>query len=298
MLSFTLLLLKLGLLLPDVLQAFLDVLETALGIAVTHDVDFVVGDRLLEVCLLYTLCRERTLKLKDTLLEIMHDNFTVLDLLLNIKVLLLKLLDNIEILLSDIVVVLFHLTEGSFVVDHEIVDVLVLALLDFVNLNLHTQRKLLLQLFQLVLVDRDQALLVLLQLVLKDLEVLLVRLGLALDLTDVGLVIPLVVLFLVLLAVTICRLSGLMVLVLLRHDLSALSLGGLNGFLMLILVVLDLLKMRNNQCVVCLLFFLHLSVEVLNIRFELFNLFTGVLVEVVNHILLDLKSIALHFRVL
>lgn len=298
MLSFTLLLLKLGLLLPDVLQAFLDVLETALGIAVTHDVDFVVGDRLLEVCLLYTLCRERTLKLKDALLEIMHDNLTVLDLLLNIKVLLLKLLDDIEILLGDIVVVLFHLTEGSFVVDHEIVDVLVLALLDLVNLNLHTQRKLLLQLFQLVLVDRDQALLVLLQLVLKDLEVLLVRLGLALDLTDVGLVIPLVVLFLVLLAVTICRLSGLMVLVLLRHDLSALSLSGLNGFLMLILVVLDLLKMRNNQCVVCLLFFLHLSVEVLNIRFELFNLFTGVLVEVVNHILLDLKSIALHFRVL
>ena len=298
MLSFTLLLLKLGLLLPDVLQAFLDVLETALGIAVTHDVDFVVGDRLLEVCLLYTLCRERTLKLKDALLEIMHDNLTVLDLLLNIKVLLLKLLDDIEILLSDIVVVLFHLTEGSFVVDHEIVDVLVLALLDLVNLYLHTQRKLLLQLFQLVLVDRDQALLVLLQLVLKDLEVLLVRLGLALDLTDVGLVIPLVVLFLVLLAVTICRLSGLMVLVLLRHDLSALSLGGLNGFLMLILVVLDLLKMRNNQCVVCLLFLLHLSVEVLNIRFELFNLFTGVLVEVVNHIFLDLKSIALHFRVL
>ena len=181
---------------------------------------------------------------------------------------------------------------------HQVVDVIILALLDLVNLNLHTQRKLLLQLFQLVLVDRDQALLVLLELVLKDLEVLLVRLGLALDLTDVGLVIPLVVLFLVLLAVTICRLSGLMVLVLLRHDLSALSLSGLNGFLMLILVVLDLLKMRNNQCVVCLLFFLHLSVEVLNIRFELFNLFTGVLVEVVNHILLDLKSIALHFRVL
>jgi len=74
--------------------------------------------------------------------------------------------------------------------------------------------------------------------------------------------------------------------------------GGVDGFVVLILVVLHLLQMRHDQRVVSLLLPLHFGVEVLYLSFELLDLFTGVLVEVVDHIFLYLKCITLHLRVL
>jgi len=53
-----------------------------------------------------------------------------LDLQLDVLVLLLKLLDDVKVLLRDVVVVLFHLAEGVLMIDHQVVDVLVLALLN------------------------------------------------------------------------------------------------------------------------------------------------------------------------
>ena len=83
----------------------------------------------------------------------------------------MELLDNVKILLRNIIVVLFHLTEGSLMVHHEVVDVLVLSLLDLVNLDLHAQLQLLLQVLQLLLVHGDESLLVLLKTVLEDLKI-------------------------------------------------------------------------------------------------------------------------------
>ena len=55
-----LLLVKLDLLLFDVLQAFLDVLEAALGVVVAEQVGAVVGYLLLQILLLGRLCGEWT----------------------------------------------------------------------------------------------------------------------------------------------------------------------------------------------------------------------------------------------
>ena len=210
----------------------------------------------------------------------------------------MQLSDDVEVLLRDVVVVLLHFTEGGLVVDHEIVDVLVLALLNLVDLDLHTEGQLLLEFLQLLLVNRDQVLFVGLKGLLESVKVLLMVLRLRLDLRDVGLVVTLVVLLLVLFAVTIIGFGPLMVLVLLSHDLGSFGLGAFDSFLVLVLVVLHLLKMRDDQGVVCLLLLLHLRIEVLNVRLQLFDLLASVLVEVMDHILLDLECVALHLRVL
>ena len=115
----------------------------------------------------------------------------------------MQLSDDVEVLFRDVVVVLLHFTEGGLVVDHEIVDVLVLALLNLVDLDLHTEGQLLLEFLQLLLVNRDQVLFVGLKGLLESVKVLLMVLRLRLDLRDVGLVVTLVVLLLVLFAVTI-----------------------------------------------------------------------------------------------
>lgn len=71
-------------------------------------------------------------------------------------------------------------------------------------------------------------------------------LGFTLDLTNVSLIVALVVLLFVLFAVTVCRFSGLVMLVLFGHNLGALGLSTLNGLLVLVLVMLHFLKMRYD----------------------------------------------------
>ena len=164
-----LLLIKLDLLLLDVLQAFLDVLETALGVVVAQQVCTVVGYLLLQVLLLGRLGGERTNLGLHAGLEVSHYQLAVLNLCLHILELLLQLLDDVEVLLRDVIVILFHLTEGILVVDHEIVDVLVLALLNLVDLDLHTEGQLALQVLHLRIILLNQSLFVRLELLLKDL---------------------------------------------------------------------------------------------------------------------------------
>ena len=110
----------------------MDVLQTALGVAKTHRVDLVVGNGLLQVCLPHALVGERALELHHAGLQVLDDEITVLDLEFDVLVLLLQLLDDVKVLLRDVVVVLLHFTEGGFMVNHKIVDVLVFALFDFV----------------------------------------------------------------------------------------------------------------------------------------------------------------------
>ena len=82
--SLALLLLKLSLFLADAFEAFLDILETSFGVAVTHHVDLVVSDRLLQIRLLDALIGKRTLQSQHTRLQLSHDKLTVLDLRLDI----------------------------------------------------------------------------------------------------------------------------------------------------------------------------------------------------------------------
>ena len=122
-------------------------------------------------------------------------------------------------------------------------------------------------------------------------------LGLLLDLADVRLVVPLVVLLLILFAVSVRSFILLMVLVLLTHDLSAISLGLLDGLTVLVLVVLNLLQMGDDKGVVLLFLLLHLGVEILDLGLQLFDFLPRILIEVVDHVLLDLQRITLHLRV-
>ena len=45
----------------------------------------------------------------------------------------------------------------------------------------------------------------------------------------------------------------------------------------------------------CLLFLLHLCIEVADLGLELFNLLASILIKIVYHVLLDLECVALHF---
>ena len=179
-------------------------------------------------------------------------------------------------------------------VHHEIVDVLVFALFDLVDLDLHAKSQLTLQVLHFLVVLLNEGLLVGLELLLQKLQLLLVLGRFSLDLANVRLIVPLVVLLLVGLAIPVVLLCHLMVVVLFGHDFSALHLYIGDVLLVLVLVVLHLLQVGYHKRVVGLLLALHLRIEVLDLRFQLLNLFAGVHVEVMDHILLDLQGIALH----
>ena len=67
------------------------------------------------------------------------------------------LLNQLEVLTGDVVLVLLHLGESLLVVVHQLINVFVFALFDLVDLNLHSQVKLSLQLPQLLFVVFDEA---------------------------------------------------------------------------------------------------------------------------------------------
>jgi len=67
------------------------------------------------------------------------------------------LLNQFQIFTGDVVLVLLHLGESLFVVVHQLVDVFIFALLDFVDFHLHSQVELSLQLPQLLFVVFDEA---------------------------------------------------------------------------------------------------------------------------------------------
>jgi hypothetical protein len=67
------------------------------------------------------------------------------------------LFNQFQIFTGDVVLVLLHLGESLFVVVHQLVDVFIFALLDFVDFHLHSQVELSLQLPQLLFVVFDEA---------------------------------------------------------------------------------------------------------------------------------------------
>lgn len=67
------------------------------------------------------------------------------------------LLNQLKVLAGDVVLVLLHLGECLLVVVHQLVNVFVFALFDLVDLDLHSQVQLSLQLPQLLFVVFDEA---------------------------------------------------------------------------------------------------------------------------------------------
>merc|ERR1719469_1120764 len=71
--------------------------------------------------------------------QIVDDLFVLLDRVLNVLETLSQHLDEFEGLSGDLVIVVLHLLETLGMVLHKIVAVLVLALLDLVDLDLHAK---------------------------------------------------------------------------------------------------------------------------------------------------------------
>ena len=64
-------------------------------------------------------------------------------------------LNKLQVFSCDVIVILLHLTECSLVVLHQLVDVLVFALFDLVDLNLLAQFEFCLQIFELLFILQD-----------------------------------------------------------------------------------------------------------------------------------------------
>jgi len=153
---------------------------------------------------------------------VVHSLLVSFNLGADIDKLFLVHLDELKVLFCDIVVVLFHLFESFLVVLHQIVDVLVLALFDFVNLNLHAELELFLQVLKLLLVVRNQLLLGSVKSKLQIFEARLKVLLLVFYRTDILHFVSFEVFLLILLLVPHLLLLMLMISMLLAHR----SLGG------------------------------------------------------------------------
>ena len=63
---------------------------------------------------------------------------------------------------------------------------------------------------------------------------------------------------------------------------------------MLVLKMLNLLLVGDDSYIVFVLGIFHLGIVVAYLGFEFFDIFTGVVIEVMNHVLLDLEHVALN----
>lgn len=84
-----------------------------------------------------------------------------------------------------------------------------------------------------------------------------------------------------------------MVLLLLLHLELGLDLFVLTVVQMVVVQMLHLLHVRGDLCAMVGLFLLHLCIEVLDLGFFLLDFSACVMVEIVDHVLLDLKHVTL-----
>lgn len=89
-----------------------------------------------------------------------------------------------------------------------------------------------------------------------------------------------------------------MVLLLLFHLELGFHLFVLTVVEMVVVQVLNLLHVRDDLRTVITFLLLHLSVEVLDFGFLLLDLSTSVVIEIVDHVLLNLEHVTLHLCLL
>lgn len=123
----------------DLFEVSFQVFQASLGVGKCHLI-FVVSECRLEQVITFLLgCLQWLLEFLLLLTEVSNDVIVVLDVGLDFLELLLVDLDQLDVFARDVVVVFLHLAEGVLVAKHELVDVLVLALLDFMHLDFHPE---------------------------------------------------------------------------------------------------------------------------------------------------------------
>jgi len=236
------------------------VLKHALSIAESHLV-FVEGAHRLFQVLSFRLCLSQGFtELVHLLLKRLNDFIVLLDIVLDVLQTLLEDLNELKHLTSNLVVVVLHFFETSLVVHHEVVSVLVLSLLNLMDLHLHTQFQLLLQLSQLDLVAVDEVFLLQLQLRHQVLHGVLESLLLLFSFRDVVDIFASVLILLLSFILTVLVFLGVMVLLLILHLLLGLALLSLAVVQVVIVQMLDLLHVRGDLGAVVRLLVLHCRV--------------------------------------
>mmetsp|Transcript_25201 Transcript_25201/g.40906 ORF Transcript_25201/g.40906 Transcript_25201/m.40906 type:complete len:436 (+) Transcript_25201:246-1553(+) len=122
--------------------------------------------------------RQRLRQLLVLLGDVVHELLVGHGLVLALLHLVLQALNELEVVVGDVVVVLLHLAEGLLVVLHQVIDVQVLALLDFVHRHLPLQLQVRLQLGEALVAAGPQVGQVVLEALAHLPQVLLVRLPL------------------------------------------------------------------------------------------------------------------------
>jgi len=241
---------------------------------------------------------QRLLELEHLLGKVLDDLFVLLDGVLDVLETLSQYLDEFERLTGDLIIVVLHLLETLGVVLHEVIAVLVLALLNLVDLHLHPKFKLLLELLQLGLVVRNEILLLHLEVALERLDFLLQLLLLLVGFRNIVDVLTLIFVLFVGLHLAVRLLLFRMMLLLLFHFEFGFHLLVFAIVKMIVVKMLHLLHVRCDLGAMVRLFLLHLRVEVLNFSLLLLDLSTGVVIEIVDHILLDLEHVTLNLGLL
>ena len=129
-------------------------------------------------------------------------------------------------------------------VDHQVIDVLELALFDLMNLNLHPKGKLTLKRLVLAIVLLDQRLLVLLECVLQRVDIILVLFGFLIDLGSCSKLVANTLILHCDLLLEVAALIRCMQIVLFFHICSCCSLDSCDVYLVFIVDVIHLLLVR------------------------------------------------------
>ena len=205
--------------------------------------------------------------------------------------------NQLEVLPGDVVVVLLHFLEGGLVRLHQIIDVLILALLDLVHFDFHAEIQLSPQVVQLLVVRFDEIKTLFVEYLLLRVKfvdaVLLVDLDLAVSLL-LGLD---VVVLLLLLHLHHFDLALVVLFLLLKHDFVRVGLDLLLTVAVVVLEMAHLLHEDLEFCAMTLLLRLHVRVEVLDAGIQLLDFGASIVVEVVDHVLLHLQQVTIQLGV-
>ena len=275
----------------------LEHLKAGLSVSERHDVLVVVCKLLLEQVTVVDGSCERYFELFCFQLEVLHCDLVGLNLVADVDQFLSGHPDEFEVLSRDVVVVLLHLAECLLVVFHEVINVLVFSLLDLVALHFQSKVQFFLQVLELLLVLIDQAL-------SSEVEVFLeleqVAIQLLLGVVDVSLVLEIVTRVVVLELALVLEHFFVPVGVedsLLFHHFLGINFNTVAVVAVLVLEMLDFLHKDFNLSAVGLLHGLHVGVEVFDAGVELLDFSSGVVVEVVDHVLFHLKHVTLELGV-
>ena len=115
------------------------IFEEASSIAKGNCVLVKGADSLNEVASDVKYCRVAGLERRVFIPHLLNQDRVLADFLLDLGQFFLVNLDKFQVLTSDVVVVHFHLAECLLVVDHELVDVLIFALLNLVDFDFHAE---------------------------------------------------------------------------------------------------------------------------------------------------------------